>query len=190
MRHTDVMFLMLTLISIPPEIIYVLQLEEGKFYVGKTRELERRLQQHRNKEESKGAAWTRKFPLLLDNPWKSFEATRPSQEDEETKALMWEFGVDNVRGGTYSEVELREEFLYTIEHERRTSLDLCYICRDPSHFIRNCPTLNQAHSVGIPSRVFEEPCSPCGRASHPRRTCHSIVHRNGEPLSSVDSDEE
>jgi predicted GIY-YIG superfamily endonuclease len=37
------------------ETVYVLQLEDGKYYVGKTADLPKRFKEHR---EGNGAAWT------------------------------------------------------------------------------------------------------------------------------------
>lgn len=77
-------------------IVYVLQLEEGKYYVGWTDNLIGRMTQH---WEGHGAKWTMKYP-----PLKCLWLTK-GDTALETKVVMkcrkmW--GEDNVRGGPWT----------------------------------------------------------------------------------------
>jgi len=77
-------------------LVYVLQLDEGKYYVGWTNNLFGRMEQHFN---GHGAAWTKKYApqrcLWLakgDKPLETKVAARCRK--------MW--GEDNVRGGSWT----------------------------------------------------------------------------------------
>ena len=82
--------------------LYVLKLDAGKWYIGRTANVERRFQQHR---DGTGAKWTG-----LHRPI-SIELSRPllSEEDEDrtTRDYMVKYGIYNVRGGKYCAVELK-----------------------------------------------------------------------------------
>ena len=76
------------------EIIYVLALENDKYYVGKTCNLARRLDEHYNGD---GAAWTK-----LYKPVKCLATHVSSSKFDEsvvTKEWMLTKGINNVRGG-------------------------------------------------------------------------------------------
>ena len=78
--------------------IYILQLENNKYYVGKTNNPQFRLEQHFN---STGSAWTTKYkPLSVLEMIKDCDEY---DEDKYTRKYMDKFGVDNVRGGSFCE---------------------------------------------------------------------------------------
>jgi predicted GIY-YIG superfamily endonuclease len=83
--------------------LYVLKLDAGKWYIGRTANVERRFQQHC---DGTGAKWTG-----LHRPI-SIELSRPllSEEDEDrtTRDYMVKYGIYNVRGGQYCAVELKK----------------------------------------------------------------------------------
>jgi hypothetical protein len=119
------------------ETIYVLRLQRGKYYVGKTgRSVEERYDEHRR---GHGSAWTRLYaPVDFQE---ILESTSPFDEDRTVKEYMSEFGVNNVRGGSYSEIELNGETRRLLEREIRHAFGLCLNCGDRSHYRRNCPSL-------------------------------------------------
>lgn len=92
--------------------IYVLRLEDGKYYVGKTTNVQKRLKEH---QEMRGSAWTRKYRVqqlmgtsLMDSGF---------DEDNKVKELMEKHGISNVRGGSYSQIDLPEAKVQTIKAE-------------------------------------------------------------------------
>ena len=115
--------------------IYVLKLKSGKYYVGKTRNLNTRIKQHfSNKYNS---AWTNKYkPLKLEY---SFESDNSHAETNKTLDLMDHYGINNVRGGAYCMITLNKSTEANIRHLIKHSKDLCYNCGGIDHFTNNCP---------------------------------------------------
>jgi cellular nucleic acid-binding protein len=113
--------------------IYVLRLEGGRYYVGKSDNVMNRYQQHLN---GNGSAWTRKYkPLALE---KKIENVSPFQKDMITKEYMSKYGIENVRGGSYVEVELSEFQKEALKMETWAAKDLCTQCGRKGHWAKDC----------------------------------------------------
>jgi predicted GIY-YIG superfamily endonuclease len=113
--------------------VYVLRLSSGKYYVGKTDNVERRFQQHLN---GSGSSWTRKYrPIAIE---KTIPNASPFEEDKVTKEYMNKHGIDNVRGGSYVELELSEFHMEALKMEIRGAKDLCKQCGRSGHFVKDC----------------------------------------------------
>lgn len=118
-------------------IIYVLKLISGKYYIGKTTSLSKRIRQHMT---GNGSLWTKMYkPVELIQTYYSHCIF---DEDVTTKIMMLKHGIDNVRGGTYTQVILDECKKKVIEFEFRTALDLCFNCGKDTHFKSKCPEYN------------------------------------------------
>lgn len=115
-------------------IIYILKLQSDKWYVGKTDDFERRIEEHLL---GKGCEWTKKYPLTdIDNVVQC--STDPYDEDKFTLKLMAEQGINNVRGGIYCQMELDDSDIENIKRSIRNARNLCLNCGKPGHFINNC----------------------------------------------------
>jgi len=119
------------------EYVYVLQLEMDKLYVGKSKDVHERLCEHR-----KGAtAWTAKYKPVPGDVAIFYEEVMHHKTDEDamTERVMSDFGIENVRGGTYSQVILSPWLLKTLEDKKCTWGDLCFVCKKKGHTSRICP---------------------------------------------------
>ena len=113
--------------------IYILKLQHGKYYVGKTDNIEKRKQQHIN---GTACSWTKKYKLILVE--QIISNASDFDEDKYTKEYMDKFGIDNVRGGSYVTEELDEGDKYTIQREIWGAKNLCKQCGRSGHFIKSC----------------------------------------------------
>lgn len=113
--------------------IYVLRLKGGKYYVGKTDDVERRYAQH---VSGKGSAWTRKYPPVKLQ--KIYKRASVFDEDKVTKELMQKHGIENVRGGAYVSVELDSVQEEALTRELRGVTDCCTTCGRAGHFAARC----------------------------------------------------
>ncbi len=82
--------------------IYVLECQDGKYYVGMTSHRQRRFRQHLS---GGGSAWTQKYPPL--QLWKEYRRVPQRYalglEAQITAELMWKLGVNNVRGAMFAQ---------------------------------------------------------------------------------------
>jgi len=113
--------------------IYVLELQQNKYYVGKTSNPLFRIDSHIN---SKGSCWTKKYkPVNLEILIANCD---DYDEDKYTKIYMDKYGIENVRGGSYVSIELDKT---TIDHLKKMSINannLCFKCGKPGHFANKC----------------------------------------------------
>ena len=122
------------------EYVYVLKLEEGKFYVGKSKDVDARLRYHRKGANAR--AWTAKYkPVPGDDAIYYQEVMKHNTyEDAMTEKVMFDFGIENVRGGTYSQEKLPPHQVQTLEDKKCTWEDLCFMCKKKGHMSRFCPS--------------------------------------------------
>ena len=55
------------------------------------------------------------------------------------KQMMWIYGIDNVRGGSYSETDpFTPEQRQFLVRELRGAADVCFKCGEASHWVKKC----------------------------------------------------
>lgn len=140
--------------------VYVLRLSSGKFYVGKTDNVDRRFQQH---VSGSGSSWTRKYkPIAIE---KTIRNASPFEEDKVTKEYMNKYGIDNVRGGSYVELELSEFHMEALKMEIWAAKDLCKQCGRSGHFVKDCYAKKDAsgNTIEYEEDELEWECEYCDR---------------------------
>jgi cellular nucleic acid-binding protein len=140
--------------------VYVLRLSSGKFYVGKTDNIDRRFQQH---VSGSGSSWTRKYkPIAIE---KTIRNASPFEEDKVTKEYMNKYGIDNVRGGSYVELELSEFHMEALKMEIWAAKDLCTQCGRSGHFVKDCYAKKDAsgNTIEYEEDELEWECEYCDR---------------------------
>lgn len=138
-------------------VVYVLELEKHKFYVGKTNDVERRLFDH-VQGSTRSAHWTRKYkPVRVVE---TYEGCDGLDEDKITLMYMISHGIDNVRGGPYVSARLSAETRSHIIHRIRMACDLCGTCGSPDHFMNTCARAPSDTKCGLCASVhhFTEDC--------------------------------
>lgn len=135
--------------------VYVLALESGKYYVGYSSNIEKRLRDHFNHA---GSEWTKKY-----KPIKVIQREYGKDKAHETQITldyMREYGWKNVRGGPYTQVIMEHP---PPEFEKGMT---CSICRSDQHLVKDC--------------LF---CVRCKREGHKERDCYARTDINGKSLS-------
>lgn len=99
-----------------PYKLYILQLEQGKYYVGITKNVDKRFKRH---EIGKGANWTRLYkPVAVIQTIETTvftESEAAKLEDELTFDIAKQYGIANVRGGGYCQTSPKwPQFMYDL----------------------------------------------------------------------------
>ena len=125
--------------------IYVLKLQQGKFYVGRTNKpIRDRLEEH---QSGTGSTWTRKYPPV--RVLYEVSTSDRFRENNETLKCMAQYGIENVRGGRYSQMSLSNADRENIEKEIRSSTDQCLRCGRKGHFKSDCYAKTHANGSAI-----------------------------------------
>jgi len=113
--------------------VYAMLCKNTKYYIGKSKNVEKRFKDHK---AGKGAVWTR-----LNEPIEIIECMEtidPFEEDKIVKKYMLKHGIDNVRGGSYSQVELQDFQLRSLKREIWHAENKCLKCGRSGHFVMKC----------------------------------------------------
>ncbi len=196
--------------------IYILKLQDNNYYVGKTKDVHKRFQEHIS---GNGSSWTKKYkPIKIV---KVIKNCSPFEEDKQVKELMSIHGIDKVRGGSYTKIDLLQEEKDTLQKEIWAAKDLCTRCGNSNHFIKDCYAINDINNNKIEdkeivvwicehcNKEFEDMtkcekhetickqksnkkcCKRCGRQNHNDNNCYATTHIDGYELDEItDSDDE
>uniref|UniRef100_A0A6C0ADN5 GIY-YIG domain-containing protein n=1 Tax=viral metagenome TaxID=1070528 RepID=A0A6C0ADN5_9ZZZZ len=116
-------------------LIYALELENNKWYIGKTSDIELKINEHKSKNNHN--FWTYEYKIknyeIIENPVKS-----KFSEDNLTKEYMMKYGIENVRGGSYLKFKLDEDEIKILKREFLHIEDKCVYCGDMDHHFFDC----------------------------------------------------
>ena len=126
--------------------IYVLALEGTHFYVGRCANgrVHQRYLEHLN---GGGAAYTSVYApvrILSTSP-----CADPLDEDREVLRLIRRHGVDRVRGGSYSQINLTAEQERSIQQQLAHANGQCFNCHGTGHFAAHCPVVVSSTNRGV-----------------------------------------
>ena len=175
-------------------VVYVLPLQQSKFYVGKTKEcnFEARMQQHQDGQGHGGAAFTSRFKPIRQPEIKSRhpdEQSASAAELQTTLELMRQKGIDSVRGAQWSRVEMTPAMKADIQSQIDHTYDQCYKCHQTGHSAAQClvaAALPPAAAPRAPAasamQQFAPRCFRCHRSSHVMQDCSASTDAEGRQL--------
>lgn len=148
--------------------IYVLKLSRGKYYVGMTRKNIDRVLAH---IDGKGAAWTKKYPPSGTKPILSFqEGLGEADEDRITLQMMKKYGVKNVRGGQWCQVNMSASKIRELEK----------LANPPK---KSATKSKNVRKTSTKTKAKPKHCQRCGRTSHTRSKCYATTTVDGVAIT-------
>ena len=120
--------------------IYILRLQQGKYWVGYTTEPIYSIKAFRGLND-----W-----ILAYKPESIYKIipAKAYRLDYEVKELMADAGIDNVRGGSWSDSELPTSVIRTLTIEIIGNPDkICFMCQKHGHYVQDCPQDDSGDSI-------------------------------------------
>lgn len=179
--------------------IYILKLQDNKYYIGKTDNIDKRYQEHMNGTAS---SYTKKYkPISIE---KIIPDASPYDEYKYTIEYMGKYGLNHVRGGVYVREALDSSEIYHINKQIWGATNCCTQCGRKGHFVKMCKFTKDVNGLDIyvnseciidknklqpyKSKKNKKTCDRCGRNSHTIDDCYAKKDINWETIE--ESEEE
>jgi len=169
--------------------IYILRLEGGHYYVGKSDNVMTRYEEHL---AGSGAAWTRHYPPIA--LVRAIENASPFDEDKTVKEYMATYGIDKVRGGSYVTEVLTEAQTRHLQQELWAATNRCTRCGSTRHFIKDCNMIRRSgilyDAIPRPTVTTTATCYRCGRTGHYMASCYARTDLECYEIDDIKNDED
>jgi len=168
-------------------IIYILSLLGGKFYVGKTKNLEQRFKSHKS---GNGAEWTKLYrPIGIIHSYEVPDHLSSIEETKMTFRLMTQKGINNVRGAEYADKYLYDRYMVTrirfsIKHHLNiTKTNTLCGCGSRKNILEyKCPSclyIDSNHQLKLQLYIDDYENTSQRNASFGRLVSYIILHNRG-----------
>jgi len=156
--------------------IYILKLENHNYYIGKTNSLEKRFNEH---YEGKGGEYTKRYKMKSIK--KIIENVDPKDLDKYVIKYMNKYGIDHVRGGSFSSIILSSEQIsvlnnYGIKSIKLSNIEICSIRDKECNQNKNQTKKTKEVKGDIIKRIVIKnangTCYRCGRDGHYIEQCN------------------
>ena len=159
--------------------LYILQLQDDCYYIGKSDNVNDRIQQH---IDGQGSVWTKLHKVVkIENIINNIDNF---DEDKYVKRYMQQYGIDKVRGGSYSQIELDSNTLTILQKEIDSASNSCFKCGKYGHFANNCRVA--VATVNPAPAAIGTICDRCGRNSHNTSDCYATKTLVGQVIDTTD----
>lgn len=146
--------------------VYCLKLENNKYYVGKTNNINFRITDH---FDGNGSEWTKKYKpvdiVAIKHKCDNFD------EDKYTKMAMLKYGIENVRGGSYTQLVLPKNVKDLLTKELQSTNNSCFKCGEKGHYANECGQFSNT-SYSTTSKINNMTCFKCGKKGHYANGCN------------------
>jgi len=155
-------------VSIGSYVVYALELEGNRYFIGRTKDLDAKLYKL---HEAEGFPLHYRIIKLVETWQDGFGVLH-----FHLKQYMLKYGVSNVRGGAYTSKFLSPEQIRALQREIDFDNHCCFICHQPAHKEATCMfrVFCSQHGWVHKKSPCKNPCPRCGGHTHAKRGCTEL----------------
>lgn len=115
------------------DYIFVLALKHNKYYIGRSNNYRKVIYDH---FLGQGSPYTVKYkPIKVIDV---FKMINDSDENNVVRKYMLNYGINNVRGGSFSNLNIDKSTFDSLIKELQTGNNICHLCGQKDHFADEC----------------------------------------------------